>query len=226
MTLLATADPLRKAILRVYGRSKEKEPRTADDGRGLANRDTIHERQVRMAESSSARLKAEEVAESVRARRIELVDDSGRVRASLGTPDDTEYRTGVVSLELYDRQGRARATIKVDDEGGSFGLNDTTEDNVALLYVRDPDEETNDAGNISLHLGTIGQGGPEIELSVAPDEDAMIGTFSDGTGRGDLEERLHRVEHTIRMLGMSLGLAHSFTNQERDEQRELAEADA
>jgi hypothetical protein len=179
-----------------------------------------------MVESTDTRPKVEGVAESVRTRRIELVDDSDRVRASLSTPDDTEYRTGVVSLTLYDRHGRARAAIEVDDEGGSFGLNDTTEDNVALLYVRDPHEETNDAGNISLYLGTIGQGGPEIELSVAPGEDAMIGTFSDGTGRGDLEERVAKVERTIRMLGMSLGLAHSFTNQERDEQRERAEADA
>ncbi len=45
-------------------------------------------------------------------------------------------------------------------------------------------------------------------------------------GRGDLEERIAKAEHTIRMLGMSLGLAHRFTDQERDEQRERAEDDA
>lgn len=169
-----------------------------------------------MAESSNTRLKAGEVAESVRARRIELVDDSGQVRASLTTPADTGYQTGVVSFKLYDRQGRARAAIEVDDMGAAFGLNDATEeDRVASLYVRDasPNEGSRDRGNVCLNVHADGLDGPTVELSVAPGEEPVVGTYHPdafglfGKGGGDLEERLQRVAYGVDSLSMAFTVA-------------------
>lgn len=52
------------------------------------------------------------------ARAIHLVDESGAVRASCScAADDTEKR-GHVVIHLYDRDGRPRLSLQVDDEEG------------------------------------------------------------------------------------------------------------
>ena len=137
----------------------------------------------------------------IRARRFELVDGDGRLRAELRASNAPDGGGGV-SLTLFDRQGRARAAVEVDDTGAAFGLNEASQEaRVASISVRDP-EPSDRAGNICLHLRPYSdeQDEGEVEISVAPGGAPLIATYNreGGITRGDIEERLARCEEQIK----------------------------
>jgi hypothetical protein len=62
-------------------------------------------------------------AEVVRAKRLEIVDDEGKVRAVLGTDEQ-----GVVSLSIFDASGRLRASLNAEEnpeKASGLGVFDT-----------------------------------------------------------------------------------------------------
>jgi hypothetical protein len=62
-------------------------------------------------------------AELLRAKRLEIVDDEGKVRAVLGTNEE-----GVISLSVFDQSARLRASLEasgVPEQTSGFGVFDT-----------------------------------------------------------------------------------------------------
>lgn len=96
----------------------------------------------------------DDTAESVRARRFEVVDDDGQVRAVFGLLPSLPPVSSVAGVEVRDASGRLTATVAVGDAeswvllalGGNalvhVGVNDYRSDAVdarAFLFVCDDD---------------------------------------------------------------------------------------
>lgn len=90
--------------------------------------------------------------DTVRARRFEVLDTRGRIRAALGPLDDGSDAEDVIGLELRDHDERPRATLGVSTDGPwlvfeldgnllvHLGINDPARDAVdpgAFLYLSD-----------------------------------------------------------------------------------------
>jgi hypothetical protein len=81
----------------------------------------------------------------VRATRVEVVDDGGRLRAVLGPLDSPNPESPVFGLTLLDPDGRARIWLTLDAAGPALVF-DLAGNNIITLGVNDP---TADA----LHVG-------------------------------------------------------------------------
>jgi hypothetical protein len=77
----------------------------------------------------------------LRAKRLEIVDDEGKVRASLGTDEK-----GIASLSLFDPSGRLRASLDAEEIPGvasGLGLFDTNGKlRAAVGMDNDPDKSS------------------------------------------------------------------------------------
>jgi len=79
-----------------------------------------------------------EASEVVRTRRVEVVDEEGRVRAVLGLIGKDEFST-IWGLVVRDQDGRDRAWVLHDREGAEVAL-DFGGNTVASLSVSDTGE--------------------------------------------------------------------------------------
>ena len=79
--------------------------------------------------------------EVLRAKRLEIVDDEGRIRASLGTREE-----GIGGLAVFDASGRRRIALEageVDGQGSGLSLLDTNGKTRAVVYAHnDPKKGT------------------------------------------------------------------------------------
>ena len=77
-------------------------------------------------------------ADVLRAKRVELVDNSGRVRASLGMTDRSDQTP---ALSLFDQNGREAVFLSVNERGYAtmFFQSRQTEGKVALGYLTGSD---------------------------------------------------------------------------------------
>jgi hypothetical protein len=60
-----------------------------------------------------------DIQEMVRTKNLQMVDEDGNVRASLGLVDDPEYSNmrDMPTLRLFDKEGTARATLRLSPSG-------------------------------------------------------------------------------------------------------------
>lgn len=86
----------------------------------------------------------------VRARRFELVDDSGQVRAVLGNLAHNSHAAYWPSLTLRNAHGRDRVWLAVHEFGPQLAF-DLGGNTVAVLEVHDPQPESSAPG-VSLTL--------------------------------------------------------------------------
>lgn len=84
-------------------------------------------------------------APTVRARRVEVVDDEGRLRAVLGEVARPAQQAPSFGLVLYDEHGRARLWAAVEDTGPVLVLDQ--DGNVGVeVGVHDPNDDTDHVG--------------------------------------------------------------------------------
>jgi hypothetical protein len=80
-------------------------------------------------------------ADVLRVKRLEIVDDEGKVRAGLGTDEE-----GITSLSLFDASGRLRSTLDAEERSGKasgLGVFDTNGNlRVAVGMDNDPAKRT------------------------------------------------------------------------------------
>lgn len=112
-------------------------------------------------------------ADVVRARRFELVDDSGQVRAVLGNLARDAHAAYWPSLTLRTAYGRDRVWLAVHDYGPQLAF-DFGGNTVAILEVHDPQPESSAPPGVSLTLCDA-DGGPVLGWDV--------------NGEGDVEFR-------------------------------------
>lgn len=74
----------------------------------------------------------------VRARRFELVDDYGRVRAVVGDVDPSGGESYAPGFALYSDEGKERVALFLGVCGPSFAM-DMAGNDALLMGVRDPD---------------------------------------------------------------------------------------
>lgn len=104
----------------------------------------------------------EQITDVVRAHRVEIVDERGRLRATLDSGTDSE----VVGLRIFDRHGSERITLAVSSWGAFLDL--ATGGNTSVhIECRDDIEESAEPG-ASLVLCDR-QGSPVLEWSVTLD---------------------------------------------------------
>src|ERR671920_2353193 len=79
-------------------------------------------------------------ADVLRTKRLEIVDDEGKVRAVLGTNED-----GVTSLSVFDQSQRVRASLEageIPEQGSGLSVFDTNGKPRAVVGMHnDPDQE-------------------------------------------------------------------------------------
>lgn len=92
--------------------------------------------------------RSNDAAEVVRARRVELVDSAGKVRAVLGSLDTPDPDTAVFGLALLDESGKTRAWLSLDDRGPA-AVFDLAGNNIITVGVNDP---TPDALHVGAYL--------------------------------------------------------------------------
>ena len=99
-------------------------------------------------------------AEVLRAKRLEIVDDEGKVRAALGTDEK-----GVASLSIFDSSGRLRVTVDASaapEKGGGLSIHDTN-------------------GAVHVGLGVYEDGQAELRFAAQQTDQAIqMGTMDDG----------------------------------------------
>jgi hypothetical protein len=78
-------------------------------------------------------------AEVLRAKRVEIVDDEGKVRAVLGTREE-----GIGGLSVYDESGRVRARLEageIPEQGSGLSVFDTNgKPRASVGMSNDPDK--------------------------------------------------------------------------------------
>jgi hypothetical protein len=89
----------------------------------------------------------------VRTRRLEVVDEEGRVRMVCGSLDTPDPRGGLFGFALLDGDGRTRMWAAIDEAGPALVF-DMAGNNVITMGVNDPTSETLTVGPY-LHLADV-----------------------------------------------------------------------
>jgi hypothetical protein len=124
-------------------------------------------------------------AEVLRAKRLEILDDEGKVRAVLGTDEK-----GIASLSVFDASGRLRSSLDAEEipgEASGLGVFDTNGNlRVAVGMENDPDKssylillDTEGRHRAVVNLETGGQAGLRFS---AGQKDRAIGIAAEDEG--------------------------------------------
>jgi hypothetical protein len=106
-----------------------------------------------------------EAVDLVRSRRVELVDDAGRVRAILGNLGGEEERA-LFGLALVDDNGRQRVWLSLDENGPALAF-DQSGNTAIHLGVNDAAPDATHVGAV-LHLCDA-RGNPALSWRVEDD---------------------------------------------------------
>ena len=113
-------------------------------------------------------MRHEPIQEAIKTKKLEIVDDDGRVRIELSVGDGRR-------LWMYDSSGEARIEVGMRDEGRAVGISFWGRQGTERAHLTVFGEDT------SLTL-LNGRGDPQIELSISSEDETRI-VVSDEDGR-------------------------------------------
>lgn len=123
----------------------------------------------------------------VRARKFEIVDEEGQVRAAIGPGEE-----GSTGVQFYDREGEAKIQLSVSSSGsGELWLRDSSGSDQAAIYTESGDgpfvslthtgEGAEESWAVGLSgIGQQGERSPSVALTAGASPRVLITVLKDG----------------------------------------------